>query len=79
MDGDMTEKIIEFSVDDVRNLAESILAFYPAFEDGDYSSFYGYYCEYCGGESDNYAKEYIIHKSDCAVLVAKDVLTRLDE
>ena len=75
----MTEKIIEFSVDDVRNLAESILDFYPAFEGGDYSRFYGYYCEYCGCESENYYKEHIIHKSDCPVLVAKDVLTRLDE
>ena len=66
-----------FKKEDVIILAEAILEESIVANSGDHNSF-GYYCEYCDNEYINSEpqenSDKFIHKLDCPVLVAKDIL-----
>ena len=71
-----------FNKDDVIKLAEAILECPIVGNMGDRNPF-GYYCEYCDNEyidrKPQENRDNFIHKLDCPVLIAKDILTNLKE
>ncbi len=70
-------KFIEFDTDDVQAVAEALLEDSVEYEDGDYGP-WGYRCLYCNGFSQD-KPEKIQHETSCVVLVARDLLTRVDD
>ena len=66
----------EFSKSDVITMAKTILDTCICVN-GENSRDY-YYCNHCNGKSVNDYDETIKHEKDCPVLIAQDILTRVE-
>ena len=66
------------SKQDVIDIAMAVEADHYDFNSGDYSADY-YNCIHCAGISKDYAANHleIKHNNECAVLKARDILTRI--
>lgn len=68
---------MEFSISDVRELAETILADFKQVDNSGSFSRHGlWYCQYCGKYDYEEGKGFE-HDQDCVTKIAQDVLTRL--
>lgn len=68
----------DFLETDVIILAKTILEDPVRYNGGDRNCHY--YCIFCGAESENGHNNTIVkHKTDCPVLIAQDILTRVNE
>ena len=67
----------KFSKSDVKTMANALVENSINFNGRDYAPDY-YYCNFCFGLSTNeYDKETVIHKENCPVFIAKNILTKL--
>jgi len=72
--------IYDGAEEDIQKLAEAVLEEFKDYDDGDYAP-KGYYCKFCYRDSGkfNYDENNILHTLDCPVLIAKDLLTKMEE
>jgi len=73
---------MDFSVEDVKKVAQALLEDHTWFDNSDCGR-EQYSCEYCSAISPPWSKpdeiEKLKHDLDCPVLAARDLLTRIEE